>query len=78
MLVAFLAGLASDAEVFHLDGPDRENVDDIGMIHFSGGRFPPDIRIEKEISALLQAGMRVSILCKRTSEVSPRKSTDLT
>ncbi len=45
----------------------------IGMIHFSGGKFPPDIRIEKEISALLQAGMRVSILCKRTSEDEPEE-----
>lgn len=40
----------------------------IGMVHFSAGRFPPDIRVEKEIAALTRAGIRVSVLCPRVED----------
>jgi len=45
----------------------------IGMVHLTAGRFPPDIRVEKEIDALTRAGMRVSVLCPRVSDAEAEK-----
>lgn len=47
----------------------------IGMVLLkpSRSRFPPDIRVEKEIDALSKSGMRVSILCPRYTDDQPAK-----
>lgn len=38
----------------------------IGMVHFNGAGFPPDIRIQKEVDALLRAGHQVTLLTEVT------------
>lgn len=40
----------------------------IGMIHFSGQGFPPDIRIDKEAKALAKHGFQVYILTNTTND----------
>lgn len=46
----------------------------IGMIYGENRPFPPDIRVEKEISALcLVAGYRVKVLTRQLPETAPRR-----
>lgn len=41
------------------------------MLLLTGKPFPPDIRVEKEIKALIQKGIKISILVERTPEDAP-------
>jgi glycosyltransferase involved in cell wall biosynthesis len=45
----------------------------IGMIYAENRRFPPDIRVEKEINSLCAAGHRVTVLAKRIPPDAPTK-----
>ena len=45
----------------------------IGMIFRENRKFPPDIRIEKEVKALSDAGHHITILARRTSPDIPSK-----
>jgi len=47
----------------------------IGMILGTKRGFPPDIRVEKEINALVRAGHRISLLVKKVQKDSPYRET---